>query len=429
MAKQKKKGGCGTIFIILIILVLMGLILKNGDKKEVDHENDKFESVSQETLDSVWAVADTDINEFDYYTNGNEIHLKRYKGDSTKIRINSRYDIEGKGYSVVSLEDATFFCSDVASVIIPDGVRHIDNNTFNSSDIAYLYLPSTLEKPDDTFWGYFHDVEKIYYGGTNEQWNKICQKTRSDLEVKQIYCNVNPDDLGTEKSEIEVVVMNDTTSDNGENFYYNEEIEQQTSEDTNIPWDNKLQSDLKSILSEDVANKAYDVLVKQIGFSNIKYIGRNSVGEFNFDFEADSFDFTMTAGDDVYRVFQPSGGAVFYEDGAVKQSVADLENKIIDSSSQSAYYIIAKEIVESCLVNPKSADFPTLLFSSSDITMQRKGDIVGVQSYVDSKNALGAVVRNEWLVEFQVIDLSSFSYNTLYVQIDGEKSGEFVDLN
>lgn len=209
----------------------------------------------------------------------------------------------------------------------------------------------------------------------------------------------------------------------------NIEAQNEDVEHEETTWEEKLQADLNIFLSTEVANKAYDILVNQIGFTEIEYIGQNEIGGSNYDFDAKSYDFTMTASDDVYRIFQPSGGAVFYEDGAVKQTISELEDKVIDSGDQSAYYIMAKEIVESCLVNPRSADFPSITFSASDIKMQRKGDIVGVQSYVDSKNALGTVVRSQWLVEFQVIDLDSFSYDTLYVQIDGETSGEFIDLN
>lgn len=187
--------------------------------------------------------------------------------------------------------------------------------------------------------------------------------------------------------------------------------------------------DLSAILDKDVAQSLYDILVNQIGFTGVKYIGPNDVGNTNYDFESNEYDFTVTARDEVYRVFQPNGGATFYEDGEVKHTISDIENRKIDSMARIQYYDIAKEIVKANLKSPKSADFPTLMFSSSDIAMQRNGDMVAVQSYVDSQNSFGAMVRSKWTVEFLVIDMDSFSYQTIYINIDGKTSGEFIDLN
>ena len=39
------------------------------------------------------------------------------------------------------------------------------------------------------------------------------------------------------------------------------------------------------------------------------------------------------------------------------------------------------------------------------------------------------MVRSSWTVEFMVYDLSSYSYDTLYIEIDGEKSGEYIKLD
>ncbi len=61
--------------------------------------------------------------------------------------------------------------------------------------------------------------------------------------------------------------------------------------------------------------------------------------------------------------------------------------------------------------------------------MQRIGNIVAVKSYVESKNDFGVDVRNDWVVEFEIVDIGTFSYNLLYVNIGGERTGEFIKLN
>lgn len=144
---------------------------------------------------SVWSIGYTNISDFDFYIDKNEIYIKEYKGTSRKIRLRSAYEIDGVKRNVVAFTDATFFCNNIVSAIIPEGVKTVTNNMFNSCGVKFVYLPSTLEKPQESFWSYFHDVEKIYYGGTEEQWNAICTVDRSRLDVKQIIFNANPDDL------------------------------------------------------------------------------------------------------------------------------------------------------------------------------------------------------------------------------------------
>lgn len=202
-------------------------------------------------------------------------------------------------------------------------------------------------------------------------------------------------------------------------------------EETTTSSGDPLMDSLKSILSDKVAEKAYDLIVNQIGFSGVRYKGKNSMGNDNYDFVSDSFSFTLTASDDVYRIFQPGGGATFYSDGAVKHKVSDYVNtsSSIDQYDAIYYMQIAEEIVKGNLKDPRSAKFPSIVTNSSEIGMQKKGDIVGVQSYVDATNSFGAKVRTKWLVEFEVVDLSKYSYKTVYIKIGDSTAGEYVDLN
>lgn len=140
---------------------------------------------------SIWASSYAE-NDFEYYIDGNEIYIKDYRGNSKKVRINSSYSVDGTPMNVVSF-DGTFALDSVISVIIPDGTRHMSNNVFNSCGIEYVYLPASLEEFKG--WSYFHNVEKIYYGGTEEQWSNFCTVDRSRLDVVQIICNADPNDL------------------------------------------------------------------------------------------------------------------------------------------------------------------------------------------------------------------------------------------
>lgn len=144
---------------------------------------------------SIWLEGYTDIDDFDYYMDGNEIFLTDFNSSEKKVRINSSYEIEDSVYYVVSL-DGVFARDNVKSVIIPEGVHSVGANEFNSSGVKFLYLPSTLQDiGDDSFWGCFRDAEKIYYGGSKEQWEQLCTVERSEIDVKQIVYDASPDDL------------------------------------------------------------------------------------------------------------------------------------------------------------------------------------------------------------------------------------------
>lgn len=225
--------------------------------------------------------------------------------------------------------------------------------------------------------------------------------------------------------------MQSTTKDlePKEESLYSENTGEQDKKDETENKDNIL-TVLQDMFGENTGNKAFDILVNQIGFTEVEYIGKNPVGTDNYDFKSNECDFTVTAfkDDDVYRVFRPYG-TVFYENGETKDTIKDFENRKIGSDDEISYYIMAQEIVSNNLKNPKSAEFPSIVIHPEEIAIQRNGNIVGVKSYVDSKNDFGVAVRNDWIVEFEVVDIGTFSYNLLYANIGGEKIGEFIELN
>lgn len=187
-------------------------------------------------------------------------------------------------------------------------------------------------------------------------------------------------------------------------------------------------SDLGKVMDKKVAKKAYNILEKKIGFSELEY--KDQLDETtNYEIVADGYYMVLTASDDVYRIFIPNSSYVFYENGEVKMTAADFKSKTIDQSEMYSYYSIAQEIVESSLKNPKSADFPSAVMHPEEISMQKDGDIVAVQSYVDAKNSFNATIRTKWMVEFKVLDLETYLYEVLYINVDGETSGEYVELD
>ncbi len=151
-------------------------------------------NISNPFDNSIWAKDYTSIEDFDYYIDGNNIYIKEYKGKSKKVKISSTYTIDGAEYNVVEFTEGVFALKNVYSIILPEGLISMANNTFNSCGVKYVYIPSTLEKEDESygFYDYFNDVEKIYYGGTEEQWADITNNVeRSKIDAVQIICNAN----------------------------------------------------------------------------------------------------------------------------------------------------------------------------------------------------------------------------------------------
>ncbi|WFR59450.1 hypothetical protein QA584_10280 [Anaerocolumna sp. AGMB13025] len=101
-----------------------------------------------------------------------------------------------------------------------------------------------------------------------------------------------------------------------------------------------------------------------------------------------------------------------------------LERELTDPDK---YYTYAKEIILDYIKTPRTAEFPDL--PSSAIAMQRKGKYVGVKSYFDAQNTYGVFVRSKYTVEFTVTDLKANIYKPVYVKIDDEIRGDWVDLD
>lgn len=181
------------------------------------------------------------------------------------------------------------------------------------------------------------------------------------------------------------------------------------------------------VVGSTTAELVNDVLLNQIGFQNISFsqkLGETS----NYEIVADGTYMVVTAMDDYCRVFIPNTSYVFYDDGDIILTASDFDNSRVKESDKAIYYIMAQEIITNNLVNPASADFPSLTFSPQDIGFAKTGDVITVQSYVDAKNALNATVRSNWTVQFIPIDSDTYTYDTTYINIDGESSGTYTEI-
>ena len=135
------------------------------------------------------------LSDFRYDLVEGGICLKDYIGKKSFIKISDNYYINGREYPVKVL-DTTFALTNIYAVSVPEGVTTIEIATFNSCGIKKLYLPSSLSKVTGTFWHYFHDLNTLYYGGSEEQFERLLGDVdRWDLDIKHIKYNAIPDDV------------------------------------------------------------------------------------------------------------------------------------------------------------------------------------------------------------------------------------------
>ena len=174
--KQPMPAGIRTALIVIAILGLISSIFGGTDRTAKDG--------------SIWAHEITPIEQFEYIIDGDKIHLGDYIGKASRVYIGLEYEIDGEMMPVVEIG---CHLRGVTSCIIPDGAKEIKNSMFNGSSVKYLYLPATLEEFKG--WSYFHDLEYLYYGGSEEEFKIIHGGDASHLVSKRIYYNASIDDI------------------------------------------------------------------------------------------------------------------------------------------------------------------------------------------------------------------------------------------
>jgi hypothetical protein len=177
-------------------------------------------------------------------------------------------------------------------------------------------------------------------------------------------------------------------------------------------------------VSKKTAGNLYNILYNKISFKKVTYVQKSDTGKKSHIFNADDNSITVTFKKD--GSFTIKWGMYTLYDGkeVIMNQKEILERELIDSDK---YYTYAKEIILDYIKTPKTAEFPDL--SSSTVSMQRKGKYVGVKSYFDAQNTYGVLVRSKYTIEFSVKDLKANIYKPVYINIDDEIRGKWVDLN
>lgn len=113
----------------------------------------------------------------------------------------------------------------------------------------------------------------------------------------------------------------------------------------------------------------------------------------------------------VFTVFVSNRGIMLYDSsaGGVKGQASDY---ILTDYEVTHYISEAQDMVTRALKAPSTAKFPSQIWALDKYAICKNKDIITVQSYVDSQNSFGAMLRNEWTVQMNTKE-GKFTYLAL----------------
>ena len=185
--KKTKKVKINFKYIIIIVLVFVVVGFTNVI-------NNKQEELRKDP----WAKECNDINDFKYVLEDRYIKIDEYIGKDKKVKLCKTYIIDDMEYELSDLGDEVFASKNIFSVLLPNGVKSLPSKTFYKSKVKYIYLPKSLTLNDEEyqFSYYLDDVEKIYYEGSENDFEYLVDFDKEiDEKVDEVILNSKYDDL------------------------------------------------------------------------------------------------------------------------------------------------------------------------------------------------------------------------------------------
>ena len=143
---------------------------KKGNKTDLGDVGNIGETI-EETDPSLFGISDYgDIyvkEASNYYAN-----IKEWQIENVVIPS----EIDGKKVTAIS---QGIFCADkggyknIKTIVIPNGVEYISNDAFRKSNITSIFIPSSVQTIGGRAFDGCKNLETVYYGGTEEQWQKV----------------------------------------------------------------------------------------------------------------------------------------------------------------------------------------------------------------------------------------------------------------
>lgn len=157
-----------------------------------NNARNKAEVLLSKNSNKTWADEHTPLSYFRYMIEDGSIHLTGTKPDVDLVHIwiPAFYVIDGIEYPVKKVGHITDIFM-TRSLIIEEGIVELTSETiFGSKNMERVYLPSTIQTPTNiAFISNNQIATKLFYGGTTDQFYKICKTKRGDMHVDKIIFN------------------------------------------------------------------------------------------------------------------------------------------------------------------------------------------------------------------------------------------------
>ncbi len=312
-------------------------------------------------------------------------------------------------------------------------------------DVAGLSLQETVQVLNDlelTNVSYVDASNNEIDITSDEKWHVTKQSVKAGKEIstgEQVVITLEKEVV---EEQVETVVEEDIVEEKpSEETVVAEEPKpvqepkptQETKPEETKPVEKTFLDTLKEVMDDELAEHVNSVLVDDLGFENLKLVGQ--MGEtLNYEMEGSDISFVVTAvpkddtGDEIIRVFAPNTGYTFYEDGEVIHSVSDMEMERYHREHCANYFVMGTSIVESSISTSRKIKFPNSVTDYQEVGYAWKDEYVVVQSYVYVENSYGGYDKYQWIAEFIPLDVDKLTYETVYVNVAGKETGEFVDI-
>ncbi len=189
----------------------------------------------------------------------------------------------------------------------------------------------------------------------------------------------------------------------------------------NIPKEEELDPNIQMIIDSTNLNEAeaeivYNTIV-EIGFTDIISI-KKGTGETvdtlaGFAINLDGYNGILTIENRKLYYIAMNGIELFDAD---KGGVIDnIEYYALENDTW--YISYAKDYISQGLKSPSSASYPGTVFERDQWSVTRYRDVVNVQSYVDSQNSFGAMIRSNFTIQMSHVE-DYETPNPLYMVID-----------
>jgi hypothetical protein len=183
----------------------------------------------------------------------------------------------------------------------------------------------------------------------------------------------------------------------------------------------EIDKNIKAIMDGTTLNQNESEMV----FNDLKSVGYKSVSSIkegigtgvdelqSYVFNCDGITTTVTIEKRKTRYIGSGNIDLFHasKGGAIDQ----ITNYAIPSDKESMAMILAEDFVKQGLKAPSTAEFPGRVFDRDQWKVARNKDLLQVQSYVDSENSFGAMIRSDFIVQ---MDYETESL--IYMEIGGE---------